>query len=308
MNTEKYFNDFVKYAEENKLTLESVAIADGEKVLHEHHFVYDYPRNIYSHTKSYMVTAVGMAIDDGLLDLDTGLAELFPEKVPDNADPNIGSVKLRNLLTMSSGFGQPYLMGAMRRAGQGYPDYVKFMLGLPVKETPGSRFEYSTADSIMAGRMVEKVTGKRLGEYLYERLFTKLDQGFPLWENCSQGHPIGGGGMALKLTDMMKLGQLYLNEGKWKGEQIVSADWVHQAGSKQIEIDNEGGDVWRCGYGYQFWMSPYPDSYRADGAYGQITTILPKTGLVVAVQNPEDGNFDAVKAALHEMLLKPLGE
>lgn len=79
---------------------------------------------------------------------------------------------------MSSGFHEPYLMGANRRAGVGAPDYVKYMLSRPVKVQPGSEFVYSTADSILAGRMVEKAVGKRLSEYLYERFLNPSDRAF----------------------------------------------------------------------------------------------------------------------------------
>lgn len=214
-----------------------------------------------------------------------------------------GQVRLRHLLTMSSGFHEAYLMGADRCAGVGAPDYVKYMLSRPVKVQPGSEFVYSTADSILAGRMVEKAVGKRLSEYLYDRIFAPLGQGFPIWENCPQGHPIGGGGMFMTLSDMLKIGQVYLMDGKWKGQQLVDPAWVKEATAKQIETPNPGNDMWVCGYGYQFWRNPYEDSYRADGAYGQLTMVLPKKGLIVSVQCPESGDFAKVKQPMHELIL-----
>ena len=108
--------------------------------------------------------------------------------------------------------------------------------------------------------------------------------------------------MFLRLTEMMKLGQLYLAGGRWQGEQVVPAGWVREATRKQIDTGNPG-DVWSCGYGYQFWLSPYPGSYRADGAFGQVSTVLPEKGLVVAVQCPETGDFEQVKRLLHEDFL-----
>ena len=81
--------------------------------------------------------------------------------------------------------------------------------------------------------------------------------------------------------------------------------WGRDATRKQIETDNPA-DFWNCGYGYQFWMSPYPGAYRADGAFGQVTTVLPEKGLVVAVQWPEEGDFEQVKRALHEEILTQL--
>ena len=298
---EKLFFDFISYAYDYKLAIEGLAVADETKVLLNHRFTPDLTRNIYSHTKSYMATAVGMAIADGKLSLDDKLAEFFPESVPEDPDPRLFEIRLRDLLIMASGFGEPYLMGADRRAGVGAPDYMRYMLSRPVKETPGKRFQYSTADSILAGRMVEKAVGTRLGAYLYERVHKPLGQGYPMWENCPLGHPIGGGGMFLPLTEMMKLGQLYLADGRWEGQQLVDPAWVKEAST--WKIDTDGGNVWDCGYGYQFWMSPYPRAYRADGAYGQISMVLPEKGLVVACQCPETGDFDRVRDALHEQFL-----
>lgn len=119
---EKQFYNFVKEVYDKQLGVEGIAIADGEKILMEHHFTPDQARNIYSHTKSYMSTAVGLAIADGKLSLDDRLAEFFPEAVPENAQPELFEIRLRHLLMMSSGFHEPYLMGANRRAGVGAPD------------------------------------------------------------------------------------------------------------------------------------------------------------------------------------------
>ena len=304
---EKVLREFTDYAQQTGLPLEGIAVGDEKQVLFEHHFVPDLPRNIYSHTKSFMSTAAGLAIADGRLSLDDRLADFFPESVPADASERLGDIRLRHLLTMSSGFGKPYLMGEDRRAGVGMPDYMKYMLSRPVPEQPGSRFQYSTADSHLAGRMVGKAVGMRLGEFLYERIFEPMEMGYPIWENDPKGYPMGGGGMFLKLTDMMKLGQLYLAEGKWKGRQLVDPVWIREAAAAQIETPcdtpQEKEDCWRCGYGYQFWLSPYKGSYRADGAYGQVTTVLPASGLVVSVQCPEKGNFEQVKKQLHERVL-----
>lgn len=211
---------------------------------------------------------------------------------------------------MTSGFHRAYLMGADRRAGIGFPDYMEYMMTRPILRNPGEEFCYSTADSILAGRMIEQATGQRLGEYLYRHVFSRLDQGWPQWENDPQGHPIGGGSMFMRLTEMMKLGQVFLADGKWKHERIISSEWVKAATTKHVETNTESQEQneWTCGYGYQFWMSPYPGAYRADGAYGQISTVLPKSGLVVAVQCPEWGDFNKVRKGLHEEMLNRIVE
>lgn len=310
MALEKIFKDFIHFAQCNELKIEGIAIADTDRVILEHRFMPDQERNIYSHTKSYMSMAAGIAIEEGKLSLSDKLVDLFPQYVPENADPRLLEITLENLLTMTSGFHRAYLMGADRRAGIGFPDYMEYMMTRPILRNPGEEFCYSTADSILAGRMIEQATGQRLGEYLYRHVFSRLDQGWPQWENDPQGHPIGGGSMFMRLTEMMKLGQVFLADGKWKHERIISSEWVKAATTKHIETNTESQEQneWTCGYGYQFWMSPYPGAYRADGAYGQISTVLPESGLVVAVQCPEWGDFNKVRKGLHEELLNRIVE
>lgn len=310
MALEKIFKDFIHFAQCNELKIEGIAIADTDRVILEHRFMPDQERNIYSHTKSYMSMAAGIAIEEGKLSLSDKLADLFPQYVPKNADPRLLEITLENLLTMTSGFHRAYLMEADRRAGIGFPDYMEYMMTRPILRNPGEEFCYSTADSILAGRMIEQATGQRLGEYLYRHVFSRLDQGWPQWENDPQGHPIGGGSMFMRLTEMMKLGQVFLADGKWKHERIISSEWVKAATTKHIETNTESQEQneWTCGYGYQFWMSPYPGAYRADGAYGQISTVLPESGLVVAVQCPEWGDFNKVRKGLHEELLNRIVE
>ena len=226
------FNDFVKLIESESLPVEAVAIADGDAIIAKRHFVPDQDRNIYSHTKSYVSTAIGIAIEDGLLSLDSRLVDSFPEYVPSDAQLELGQITLRHLLTMSSGFNHAYLMNPDRRSGVGAPDYLRYMFSRRVEVEPGSTFCYSSADSDLAGRMLEQAAGMRLGEYLYGTIFSKLDQGWPVWECDPQGHPIAGGGIYMSLANMLKLGQVYLNDGTWHGTRIVSESWVKQASGK----------------------------------------------------------------------------
>jgi len=296
---------FHKYVSKNNLPLEAITVGNAEELLFEMHYSANAPRNIYSHTKSFTVTAVGIAIDEGKLSLEDRLVDAFPDKVPAGGNPGLEKIRLKHLLCMSSGFGRGLLMSADRRPGVGAPDYEAYMLSQPVIAEPGEAFCYSSADSILAAHMVERAVGKRIGEYLFEKVFTPMEMGWPLWEHDPQGHANGGGGMFLTCSEMMKLGQLYLSGGKWKGERIVSESWVKEVSTHRFTF-SKPGDPWAVGYGYQFWMSPYPGSYRADGAFGQITTILPESGLVVSIQCPERGNFEQVKQALHREFLSKL--
>lgn len=302
MTLEQKFNEFVKFCEDKRLFIEGIAVADETRLLCEHHFRDDVARNIYSHTKSFASTAVGLAVDAGKLNLDDKVTEFFPECVPEAPAADLDKITLRDLLTMSSGFGHAYLMGAERSSGQGYPDYVRYMFSRPMEKKPGERFCYSNGDTYLTARMAEKALGMTLENILYQHLFSKMGMGWPVWEHDPMGHAFGASGLYLRLSNMIKLGQLYLADGKWQGERILSSDWVRAAGSKQIET--HGNDVrnWNDGYGYQFWISPFPGAYRADGAYGQITTVLPEKGLTVAVQCPDFGKLDDVKIALTDFI------
>lgn len=305
MSLEAKLQHFHHYASNQNLPLEAISVGDEHRILWEMHYAQNAPRNIYSHTKGFTVTAVGLAISDGVLHLDDRLVDAFPDKLPEHPDPRLEKIQLKHLLCMSSGFGKALLMNNHRRPGVGAPDYERYMLSQPVLTEPGTEFCYSSADSILAGHMVERAVGTRMGEYLYERILAPMDMGWPLWEHDPQGHPNGGGGMYLTCTEMMKLGQLYLANGRWNGQQLLDPAWVREVSTPKFTFPKTD-DPWSVGYGYQFWMSPYPNSYRADGAYGQISTILPESGLVVSIQCPENGNFERVKKALHEELLVQL--
>ena len=307
----KALETFVRRVESEDLKIEGILVYREGTEIFSHRWAPDRERNIYSNTKSFAATAIGIAMDEGVLSLEDHLVDVFPDKVPAGGNPGLEKITLRDLLTMSSGFEQRLLFVEGRRNGEGFPDYVAYMMSQPVVREPGERFFYSTGDSCLFARMLEEKTGKNLAQYMYEKVFRPMNIPYPMWECCPQGHPLGGSGLCLRLKDMAKLGQLYLDGGKWKGRQIVSTAWVREAVRKQIEnpvLDKEGKEQklpWHGhGYGYQFWLSEYPGSYRADGAYGQITMVLPEQQTVIAVQCPEEGHFGQVQKALHEMILE----
>ena len=292
--------NFIKALENFNPGVEAVVLNINNENVVEKIFYPLASRNIYSHTKSYTATAVGIAIDEGKISLDTTLSELFPEYIKFAVSDDIKKIKLKHLLTMSSGFGKPYLMGDDRRKGTGYPDYMQYMFSRPVVNEPGSKFTYSTADSHLVARMVEKAVNKNILSYLYEKLFSKLDIGLPIWETDPEGHPIGGGGLHLNIKDMMKLGILYLNKGVWNGERIISESFVNLATTKQIDTGNK--DEWGKEYGLQFWMGPKKCAYRADGAHGQLSFVIPSENAVLAIQCSDYSDFPKIQALLNELV------
>lgn len=293
----------IEALKEENTGIESIALwQDGEMKL-VHRFVAAGPRLIYSHTKSFISTAAGVAIDEGLLTLDTKLVSLFPEYASIITDGRVKEITLRHLLTMSSGFGGAFLMSANRRKGEGYPDYIGYMLKKELKYAPGEKFVYSNADTHLAGCMVERACGKPLLQYCYDKIFAPLDMGFPAWETDPNGTAFGGSGLYLDITEMMKLGILYLNKGNYNGKQIVSESWVEQAGSKQIDTGHEA--IWNSGYGYQFWtVGQRENAFRADGAYGQFSIVLPDVNAVLAIQSSEQNNVQKFCDKLIEYVIE----
>lgn len=282
--------------------VEAIALYQNGEMVLEHRFVPPDERAIHSHTKSFVATAAGIAIDEGKLRLDTKILDLFPEYLSAITDERVKKLELQHFLKMSSGFGGGFIMQNERRKGEAFPDYMRFLLSKPLVDEPGTKFCYSNADSHMVACMVERAVGEPLLIYCYNKIFSKLGIVYPVWETDPKGTPFGGSGLYLDILDMMKLGILYLNKGKWNGEQIVSDDWVDLAAKKHIDTGWEGG--WSNGYGYQLWtIEQQPDAYRFDGAYGQYSIVLPKENAVLATQCSEHYEAWKMKQALLDYII-----
>ena len=236
---------------------------DGEK-LYERRWIQDYPRDIYSNTKSFTSAAVGMAIFQNKLSLDAKVLEIFEVQ---NESPFWDKMCLKDLLTMRSGFGKEYLMYFDRRKGVGAENYLDYLLSQEVKYEPGSRYLYSTGDSILAGCMVEKVVGVNLHTYLYKNLLLPLGIDYPIWETDLQGHTCGGSGLQLKLIDMAKLGLIYLNEGVYQGIKFFDKEWVDMSFSKFVELENK----------------KYPESYGFFGEFVITDSFIKRTEFLTKI-------------------------
>jgi CubicO group peptidase (beta-lactamase class C family) len=280
---------FLQALKQEDHAVEAVTVYQNGEILLNHRFIPHCSRQIYSHTKSFVATAAGMAIDEGKLQLDSRFMDFFPDYAPMVTDKRVFDITLRDLLTMSSGFGDSFLMSATRRKGEGFPDYVAYMVQKALANDPGSTFLYSNADTHLAGCMVEKAVGEPLIVYMYRKLFAKLDMGYPAWEATPTGGVFGGSGMYLPIEDMIKLGILYLHDGVWNGERLLSHEWVEMVSCKQIDTGNP--DPWYNGYSFQFWLiGQQPGAFRCDGLYGQYSLILPKENAVVAIQSSEQND------------------
>lgn len=231
-------------------------------------------RNQYSVTKSFTSVAVGIAQKEGILSLDERLTDAFRDDLPAHVSENLRQATVRDLLTMCLGQDRGFLMGE-QRPFLPETDWVKYSLALPFVHAPGTVFRYNNVGPYLAGVLVQRRAGCTLDRYLTPRLFAPLGITAPTWETDPMGYSFGAGGLFLCVSELLRFGELLLAGGKWNGRQLIPADYVAEAGAKQVE---NGGD----GYGYLFWRGAH-NSYRADGKYGQYAIVLPDDNAVIAV-------------------------
>ncbi|HZY84620.1 MAG TPA: serine hydrolase [Gemmataceae bacterium] len=233
------------------------------------------PHSLYSLSKSFTSTAVGIAVAEGKLSLDDEVLKFFPDEAPAEPGRNLRAMRVRDLLRMSTG----QQTEPPRTAAQ---PWVKSFLAHPVPFKPGTHFLYNTSGTYMLSAAVQKATGQTVLDYLRPRLFEPLGIERPTWEASPQGVSAGGYGLSVRTEDIAKFGQLYLQKGKWGGKQFVPASWVAAATALQTSNGSSPKSDWDQGYGYQFWRCRH-GAYRGDGAFGQYCIVLPEQDAVIAI-------------------------
>ncbi|MDU4697070.1 MAG: serine hydrolase [Paenibacillus sp.] len=239
----------------------------------------DLPHMLFSLSKSFTSTAIGMAVQEGKLSVDDPVVSFFPEDAPKDISPNLAAMRIKHLLMMGTGHAVD-TMGPLAEAKDG--NWVKAFLALPVEHEPGTVFVYNTGATYILSAILQQVTGETLLQYLQPRLFEPLGIANPTWESCPRGINTGGFGLKVTTEDIAKFGQLYLQKGLWQGERLLDESWVDAATSKQISNGDGGDSDWAQGYGYQFWRCRH-GIYRGDGAFGQFCIVLPEQEAVLAM-------------------------
>jgi CubicO group peptidase (beta-lactamase class C family) len=258
---------------------------------------------LYSLSKSFTSTAVGLAIAEGKLSLDDPVLKFFPEDAPEKPSANLTAMRVHDLIRMSTGHQtEPRLFSAQgpRLASEQKP-WVKTFLAHPVPFKPGTHFLYNTAATYMLSAIVQKVTGQTVLDYLRPRLFEPLGIENPKWGTSPQGITLGGYGLSIRTEDIAKFGQLYLQKGQWHGRQLIPASWVEAATARQTSNGSNPQSDWDQGYGYQFWRARH-GAYRGDGAFGQFCVVIPKEDTVIAITSGT-GNMQAVLNLVWDKLL-----
>jgi CubicO group peptidase (beta-lactamase class C family) len=276
---------FLEEVQAQRIDLHSLMILRHGKVVAEG-WRYPYSSGhrhiMHSVSKTFTSAAIGFAVDEKLLTADDRVISFFPDKLPPGVSPFLEELTVRHLLTMSVGQ-DPAPSFALTDG-----DWVKLFLATPIVHRPGTVFLYNSYASHVLSAIIGKVTGQTVFEYLRPRLFEPLEMKDVRWETDASGNSMGGWGMRIRTEDMAKFGQLYLQQGRWKGRQLLSEAWIKEATSVQIyqrdslTVEEELHDNWAQGYGYQIWRC-INNAYRADGANGQFIIVMPGEDAVVVI-------------------------
>lgn len=275
---------FLSALQENKINIQGYMLLRYNKLLSSGiAFPYRFTdkRHVYSISKCFTSTAIGMAVDEGLLSPEDTVLSFFPEWAPKNPSQNLKDMRIRHLLCMGSGHAKDTIEPML----SSHDNWVKTFLSLTVEHTPGTFFVYNSGASYMLSAILQKVTGQNLSEFLTPRLFEPLNITGIVWDKSPQDICIGGWGLHISMDDMAKLGLLYLNKGIWQGRRLLSENWISTATSAVVSNadnkDTEDAD-WRHGYGYHFWRCRH-NCYRGDGAYGQYIIVSPDKDMVAVI-------------------------
>lgn len=298
---------FLKEIRNRNLELHSLMIVKNGAVITEGWW-YPYGperyHGCYSVTKAFVSTAVGLAEEEGLLSLDDYLADFFPEKLPPAPSQKLLEIRVVDLLRMSCGMPNEVSL-------VGVKDSVKAFLAEEVADRPGEKWRYNSICTHMLSQIVEKVSGMSIEEYLTPRLLEPLGISNYRWDRNPQGEIMGGWGIHITTETLAKMGQLYLQKGKWEDRQLIPESWVERASACQIDNSDpehpKGISDFGSGYGYQLWNCLEEGSFRLDGAFGQVSMVFPKDQLVIAIT---EGVPDAQKTfdVVHNHLIRGMQE
>ncbi len=249
------------------------------------------PHILNSVSKTFAATAVGFAVAENRLKVTDKVIGFFPEYLPATISDNLKALTVENLLTMTTGHDVDPTRVVRSKTGDG--DWERGFFNEPLLHTPGTYYVYNSLATYMLSAIVQKVTGEKIIDYLYPRLFRPLGIVGAEWQESPSGVNTGGWGLFVKTEDMAKLGQFILQKGMWNGKQLLPESWIAEATSAKVPSAPAGvrpEDVtmkpkdsdWLQGYGYQMWRCRH-NAVRADGANGQYIIILPEKNTVIAI-------------------------
>lgn len=259
-----------------KEKVDSVIVQKNNRVIFEYYRnnkMKEKQHKIYSVTKSILSALIGIAIDKGYIEnVHAPISQYFPEFNKDKEK----KITIEHLLTMTSGLHWP---GNNRMIPS--KNWVHFVLDQEMDKPPGKEMVYSCGSSHLLSAILQKTTGLYTEEFARKQLFSPLGIVDYKWNRDGHGIAIGGFGLTMKSSDMLKIGTLYLNEGRWKSKQIVPLDWTKESTSMKVKVDDT------FSYAYHWWNKQLDHQegriYYASGYEGQYIIIAPEEQLVAVL-------------------------
>ncbi|HEU4560145.1 MAG TPA: serine hydrolase [Longimicrobium sp.] len=259
-------------------------------------------------SKSVTSLLAGIAAGDGRLAVDASVAGFFPEYQPiQHLDARKQAMRVEDLLTMRTGLDWSetvYEGSPLQQLNQSTGDWVRMVMDWPMREQPGTRWEYVSGGTIVLGGVIGRAEGKRVDTFAAERLFEPLQmRGFGWYRNPSNGFPHTGGGLLLRPRDALKIGQLVLDGGRWNGQQIVPSAWIEASTRRVVAFPRSLGQH-QVDYGWLWWIGSLDDPMNprrepgdvivASGSGGQWIFIVPRHSLVmIATGANQDARWSA---------------
>lgn len=257
---------------QNDVEVHSLMILRGGKVAYEdwaEPYAPDIPHTMYSVSKSVTATAVGFAVEEGILSLDTKVIDVFPEYRPAKRDENLENLTVLHLLTMTAG------KDVSTFADKTKDRWVQDFFDAKWAFAPGEFWRYISDNTFMLSAILQRLTGQPMTDYLMPRLFEPLGFGRkPFWEKDAYGVEAGGWGLFLTTEELAKFILCYRQGGVYEGRQVIPAAWAGEAVKKQVENLQYEEPACTAGYGYGFWRNPLENSYRADGLFSQFGMVF----------------------------------
>ena len=235
------------------------------------------PRLVYSLSKTFTGTALGLLLGEGRLSLDDLVSDHLPGLF-DGASASARQLRIRHLASLSTGHDRETLLEAFALDPS---DPVRGFLQIPPDAAPGSLFAYNQPPVLALATILQTLAGERLVDYLRPRVLDPIGVADLRWAQARPGLDMGFSGVHTNLDAVARLGQLYLDDGRWGGRRILPEGWVADASAQQIDNPREPEVDWRQGYGFMLWRSRH--GYRGDGAFGQFMVVLPEQDVVVAM-------------------------
>ncbi len=234
---------------------------------------------VYSASKTFSATAIGLAIGEGRFTVHDRVVDLLAPSLG-TADERVAEITVHHLLSMSTGHTEDTLAEITGHAPE---QWVSAFGAIRPQQPVGSCHVYNNGASFLLGELIRRHTGTDLLDYLRPRLLEPLGIQ-ATWDTDPIGRCLGWSGLHVDVRGLAAMGELLRCDGVWQGRRLLPEGWVARATAKQIPTLGSGPE-WNFGYGYQVWMNR--EGFRLDGAYGQFAFVLPERDLVVAIQSAQ---------------------